>query len=252
MMRDTRARNQRIAFVAGPVVVHTGGAAYFIELIRRRLRERASGGERAGRARCGVSALRAHRSVSCCRKGVRSSTATPTILRAINEVRRPRSIAAAVADGYITGGVMVRVRAAWGAVRARRVGPDSVRSPDAHTDAAQAAETARCEPSSPAWPVALMLALDLHHRAEREICCRAAWRPTASTSTRPSSPSSPIAEHHQALGLVTTSACSCINWRKRSREREKRSAIGRQLSATLAEGRQLTAESYLSTSTTCK
>ncbi|HXW06737.1 MAG TPA: TIGR00300 family protein [Vicinamibacterales bacterium] len=35
LMRDTRARGQRLVFVAGPVVVHTGGAAYFTELIRR-------------------------------------------------------------------------------------------------------------------------------------------------------------------------------------------------------------------------
>jgi lysine-ketoglutarate reductase/saccharopine dehydrogenase-like protein (TIGR00300 family) len=34
MMRETRARGARIAFVVGPVVVHTGGAAYFCELIR--------------------------------------------------------------------------------------------------------------------------------------------------------------------------------------------------------------------------
>lgn len=34
MMRQTRARGERIAFVAGPVVVHTGGAVYFSELIR--------------------------------------------------------------------------------------------------------------------------------------------------------------------------------------------------------------------------
>lgn len=34
MMRQTRARGERIAFVAGPVVVHTGGAVYFAELIR--------------------------------------------------------------------------------------------------------------------------------------------------------------------------------------------------------------------------
>jgi lysine-ketoglutarate reductase/saccharopine dehydrogenase-like protein (TIGR00300 family) len=34
MMRETRARAERIAFVVGPVVVHTGGAAYFSELIR--------------------------------------------------------------------------------------------------------------------------------------------------------------------------------------------------------------------------
>jgi lysine-ketoglutarate reductase/saccharopine dehydrogenase-like protein (TIGR00300 family) len=34
MMRETRARGARIAFVVGPVVVHTGGAGYFCELIR--------------------------------------------------------------------------------------------------------------------------------------------------------------------------------------------------------------------------
>ena len=33
-MRDTRAEGGRIAFVAGPVIVHTGGTDYFCELIR--------------------------------------------------------------------------------------------------------------------------------------------------------------------------------------------------------------------------
>ena len=35
LMRETRAAGRRIVFVAGPVVVHTGGASYFTELIRR-------------------------------------------------------------------------------------------------------------------------------------------------------------------------------------------------------------------------
>ena len=35
MMHEAKAHGLRIAFVAGPVVVHTGGAAYFIDLIRR-------------------------------------------------------------------------------------------------------------------------------------------------------------------------------------------------------------------------
>jgi len=35
MMMDAKAAGERIAFVAGPVVVHTGGGAYFRELIRR-------------------------------------------------------------------------------------------------------------------------------------------------------------------------------------------------------------------------
>ena len=34
LMRETRARGRPIVFVAGPVVVHTGGTDYFIELIR--------------------------------------------------------------------------------------------------------------------------------------------------------------------------------------------------------------------------
>jgi lysine-ketoglutarate reductase/saccharopine dehydrogenase-like protein (TIGR00300 family) len=35
MMRETKAAGDRIAVVAGPVVVHTGGDAYFSELVRR-------------------------------------------------------------------------------------------------------------------------------------------------------------------------------------------------------------------------
>src|SRR4030095_14367625 len=35
LMRDTKARGARIVFVAGPVVIHTGGVTYFSELIRR-------------------------------------------------------------------------------------------------------------------------------------------------------------------------------------------------------------------------
>jgi lysine-ketoglutarate reductase/saccharopine dehydrogenase-like protein (TIGR00300 family) len=35
MMKDAKAAGERIAFVAGPVVVHTGGGAYFRDLIRR-------------------------------------------------------------------------------------------------------------------------------------------------------------------------------------------------------------------------
>jgi lysine-ketoglutarate reductase/saccharopine dehydrogenase-like protein (TIGR00300 family) len=34
-MRDVKARGQQIVFVAGPVVIHTGGVTYFAELIRR-------------------------------------------------------------------------------------------------------------------------------------------------------------------------------------------------------------------------
>ena len=36
MMRATKEAGERIAFVVGPVIVHTGGGAYFCDLIRRR------------------------------------------------------------------------------------------------------------------------------------------------------------------------------------------------------------------------
>jgi len=35
MMKEAKAAGERIAFVAGPVVVHTGGGAYFCDLVRR-------------------------------------------------------------------------------------------------------------------------------------------------------------------------------------------------------------------------
>jgi lysine-ketoglutarate reductase/saccharopine dehydrogenase-like protein (TIGR00300 family) len=35
MMKEAKARGERIAVVAGPVVVHTGGGSYFCELVRR-------------------------------------------------------------------------------------------------------------------------------------------------------------------------------------------------------------------------
>src|SRR5688572_20227386 len=35
LMRETKARGRKIVFVAGPVVVHTGGTEYFTDLIRR-------------------------------------------------------------------------------------------------------------------------------------------------------------------------------------------------------------------------
>jgi len=44
MMRAARQAGDRIAFVAGPVVVHTGGGAYFCDLIRVRLRRRPARG----------------------------------------------------------------------------------------------------------------------------------------------------------------------------------------------------------------
>ncbi len=58
MMRAVRADGGRIAMVAGPVVVHTGGAPYLARADSRRIRAGAAVGQRAGRARHRVRAVR--------------------------------------------------------------------------------------------------------------------------------------------------------------------------------------------------
>ena len=58
MMRAARQAGDRIAFVAGPVVVHTGGGQLFLRSHPPRLRGRAARRQRARRARRGAGALR--------------------------------------------------------------------------------------------------------------------------------------------------------------------------------------------------
>src|SRR5207248_7314483 len=81
-------------------------------------------------------------------------------LRAINEVRRRGSIAAAVADGYLTGGVMYEcVQRGVPFVLGGSVGDDGPR-PDVYTDVVEAADAMRARLAGVA--VALMLASTLH------------------------------------------------------------------------------------------
>ena len=107
MMRDTRARGLKIAFVAGPVVVHTGGGAYFIELDPARLRRRRSW--RATRWPCTTPSRRcsAHRSASTSRPARRSSGGHRHHMRAINAINAAGGIRGAVDAGVLQGGVMV-------------------------------------------------------------------------------------------------------------------------------------------------
>ena len=106
MMRDTRARNQRIAFVAGPVVVHTGGAAYFIELIRRGYVNVLLAG----------NALAVHDAESALfgtslgvdlEAGVPVSGGHRHHMRAINAINSAGGLRAAVDAGVLKAGVMV-------------------------------------------------------------------------------------------------------------------------------------------------
>jgi lysine-ketoglutarate reductase/saccharopine dehydrogenase-like protein (TIGR00300 family) len=105
MLRDTRARGGRIAFVAGPVVVHTGGTEHFCELIRLGYVNVVLSG----------NALAVHDievALSGTSLGIDLRTGNPVEhghrnhMRAINGIRRAGGIGAAVDAGVLRSGIM--------------------------------------------------------------------------------------------------------------------------------------------------
>ena len=101
----TRAGGGRIAFVAGPVLVHTGGTDYFCELIELGYVDVVLAG----------NALAVH-DIECALSGtslgIELRTGHPVEhghrnhMRAINTIRRAGSIAKAVASGVLKSGIM--------------------------------------------------------------------------------------------------------------------------------------------------
>ena len=105
LMRKTRERNGTIAFVAGPVVIHTGGTDYFCDLIRLGYVDVLLSG----------NALAVHDiefALSGTSLGIDLNSGHPVEhghrnhMRAINAIRRAGGIANAVATGILTSGVM--------------------------------------------------------------------------------------------------------------------------------------------------
>jgi len=105
VMRDVRTRGERIIFVAGPVVVHTGGAPYFSQLIRTGWVDAMLAG----------NAIAVHDIESCffgTSLGVDLSQGTPVHeghkhhMKAINRINRAGGIVPAVESGVLTSGVM--------------------------------------------------------------------------------------------------------------------------------------------------
>jgi lysine-ketoglutarate reductase/saccharopine dehydrogenase-like protein (TIGR00300 family) len=105
MLRQARAQGEKIAFVAGPVVVHTGGGEYFCELIKLGFVDVVLAG----------NALAVHdieAALSGTSLGIDLDTGRPVEhghrnhMRAINAVRRAGGIAKAVESGLLTRGVM--------------------------------------------------------------------------------------------------------------------------------------------------
>ncbi len=106
MMQEMKAAGGRIAVVAGPVVVHTGGGAYFQELIRSGFVDVLLAGQRARGSRRRAGALRhvarrrpEHRA-SAIEGGHRHH------MRAINTICRAGGLRQAVEQGVLTSGVM--------------------------------------------------------------------------------------------------------------------------------------------------
>ncbi|MBA3269092.1 MAG: TIGR00300 family protein [Acidobacteria bacterium] len=105
LMRQTRQRQGMIGFVAGPVLIHTGGTDYFCELIRLGYVDLLLSG----------NALAVHDiefALSGTSLGIDLTSGHPVEhghrnhMRAINTIRRAGGIAAAVSSGVLSSGVM--------------------------------------------------------------------------------------------------------------------------------------------------
>ena len=105
MIREVKGSGGRTAFVVGPVVVHTGAAAYFCDLIRQRFVDVLLAG----------NALAVHDiegALYGTSLGISLKTGVPVEgghrhhMRAINAIRRAGGIRQAVASGLLTSGVM--------------------------------------------------------------------------------------------------------------------------------------------------
>jgi lysine-ketoglutarate reductase/saccharopine dehydrogenase-like protein (TIGR00300 family) len=105
MVRDTKARGGRVVFVAGPVVIHTGGAPYFIELIRRGYVDAILAGN-------ALAVHDAEQVLFGTSLGVDFEAGVPVQgghrhhMRAINAINRAGGIRGAVESGVLPSGVM--------------------------------------------------------------------------------------------------------------------------------------------------
>ena len=105
MMRAAKQAGERIAFVAGPVVVHTGGGALLLRSHPPRLRRRAARRQRARRARRRAGAVRTSLGVDM-ESGRAIEGGHRHHMRAINAIYRAGGLREAVDSGVLTSGVM--------------------------------------------------------------------------------------------------------------------------------------------------
>jgi lysine-ketoglutarate reductase/saccharopine dehydrogenase-like protein (TIGR00300 family) len=158
-LRAAHERGGKVMVVAGPAVVHTGGAPDLARLV-------AAGWVDVLFAGNGFATHDIESNVLGTSLGVSVAEGTPTEgghsnhIRVINEVRRHGSIAAAVDAGLVTGGVMhACVRSGVPFVLGGSIRDDGP-LPDVMTDVVEAADALRGQ--IPGVQVALMLASTLH------------------------------------------------------------------------------------------
>ena len=108
MMRHVKRDGGRIAFVAGPVVVHSGGVSYLSDLVRRGYVDALL----AGNALAVHDVERALYGTSLgvdLDAGVAVEEGHQNHMRAINAIRRVGGLPQAVADGLLSRGIMYEV-----------------------------------------------------------------------------------------------------------------------------------------------
>ena len=158
-MRRLRARGGRIVVVAGPVVIHTGGGEHLAELVRAGYVQALLTGNALPVHDIEANLFGTSLGVDL-RRGAGVRGGHRHHLRAINRIRAAGSIADAVRQGVITGGVMAEcVEAGIPYVLAGSIRDDGP-LPDTQVDmiAAQAAYAEQIESAD----LVLMLATMLH------------------------------------------------------------------------------------------
>jgi len=198
-IRAAKAGGGKVLAVCGPAVIHTGAGPDVADLVRAGVIDVLFAGN-------GFATHDIESNVLGTSLGVPLGDGLPpegghsNHLRVINEVRRRGSIAAAVADGYITGGVMFECVqhgvpfVLGGSVR------DDGPLPDVVTDVVEAVDAMRAE--LPGVAVALLLASTLHAIATGNVlaagvetyCVDINQAVVTKLADRGS---------HQALGIVT-------------------------------------------------
>jgi lysine-ketoglutarate reductase/saccharopine dehydrogenase-like protein (TIGR00300 family) len=158
-VRACRARGDKVLVVCGPAVVHTGAAPELAGLVRDGWVDVLFSGNGFATHDIEVNVLGTSLGISV-DAGLPTEHGHSNHLRVINEVRRRGSIAAAVDDGYLRGGVLYEcVRRGVPFVLGGSIRDDGP-LPDVHTDVVEAVDTMRAHVAGVG--VALMLASTLH------------------------------------------------------------------------------------------